>query len=102
MWMLMATSDLRTDYEVLGMVRGSCMQATHLGGDIMASLRKLVGGEVREYSNLLKRARDEAVENMTAEAEKLGANAVIGVRFSTASVTSGAAEVIAYGTAVKI
>ncbi len=100
--MLLATSDLSADYEVLGMVRGSCMQATHLGGDIMASLRKLIGGEVREYSDLLQRARDEAIENMKEEARQKGANAIIGVRFSTASVTSGAAEVIAYGTAVKI
>ena len=100
--MIIATSDLRTDYEVLGLVRGSCMQATHLGRDILASLRKLVGGEVSEYADLLKRARDEAMREMTEEAEKLGANAVIGVRFSTASITSGAAEVIVYGTAVKI
>ncbi len=100
--MMLATSDLRAEYEVLGMVRGSCMQATHLGGDIMASLRKLVGGEVSEYSNLLKQARDEAIEAMIAEAKDMGANAIIGVRFSTASVTSGAAEVIAYGTAVRI
>ena len=100
--MLLATSDLRTDYEVLGLVRGSCMQATHLGRDIMASLRKLVGGEVSEYADLLKRARDTAVEDMIEQGREMGANAIIGVRFSTASVTSGAAEVIVYGTAVRI
>ncbi len=100
--MLLATSDLRTDYEVLGLVRGSCMQATHLGRDILASLRKLVGGEVSEYADLLKRARDTAVEDMIEQGRELGANAIIGVRFSTASVTSGAAEVIVYGTAVRI
>lgn len=100
--MLLATSDLRTDYEVLGLVRGSCMQATHLGRDIMASLRKLVGGEVSEYADLLKRARDTAVEDMIEQGREMGANAIIGLRFSTASVTSGAAEVIVYGTAVRI
>ncbi len=100
--MLLATSDLRTDYEVLGLVRGSCMQATHLGRDILASLRKLVGGEVTEYADLLRRARDTAMEDMIEQGHKMGANAIIGVRFSTASVTSGAAEVIVYGTAVKI
>ncbi len=100
--MILATSDLRTDYEVLGMVRGSCMRATHLGRDIMAELRKLVGGQVNEYADLLKSARDEAIEEMTAEASALGANAIISVRFSTASITTGAAEVIVYGTAVRI
>lgn len=100
--MILATSDLRTDYEVLGMVRGSCMRATHLGRDIMAELRKLVGGQVNEYADLLKSARDEAIEEMTAEASALGANAIISVRFSTASITKGAAEVIVYGTAVRI
>ncbi len=100
--MLLATSDLRTEYEVLGLVRGSCMQATHLGRDILASLRKLVGGEVSEYADLLKRARDQAIAEMISDAADLGANGVIGVRFSTASITSGAAEVIVYGTAVKI
>ena len=100
--MILATSDLRTDYEVLGMVRGSCMRATHLGRDIMAGLRKLVGGQVNEYADLLKSARDEAIEEMTAEASALGANAIISVRFSTASITTGAAEVIVYGTAVRI
>ncbi|MFO8059642.1 MAG: YbjQ family protein [Bacillota bacterium] len=100
--MLLATSDLRTDYEVLGLVRGSCMQATHLGRDILASLRKLIGGEVTEYAELLKRARDRAIEDMVAQAEDMGANGIIGMRFSTASITSGAAEVIVYGTAVRI
>ncbi|MEW6244931.1 MAG: YbjQ family protein [Bacillota bacterium] len=100
--MLLATVDLRTDYQVLGLVKGSSMKAKHLGKDIMAEIRKLVGGEVREYAELLTEAREEAIAKMTAEAEKLGANAVIGVRFATSTITSGAAEIIAYGTAVKI
>ncbi|MDQ7794908.1 MAG: YbjQ family protein [bacterium] len=100
--MLLATSDLRTDYQVLGMVKGSCMRARHLGQDIMASLRKVVGGEVQEYASLLKEAREAATEQMVAEAQQLGANAIIGIRFSTSTITTGAAEIIVYGTAVKI
>ncbi len=100
--MLLATVDLNTEYKVLGMVRGSTMRARHLGQDIMASLRKLVGGEVTEYASLLAEARERALAEMVREAEKLGANAVIGVRLGTSTITMGAAEVIAYGTAVKI
>ncbi len=100
--MLLSTVDLRTEYQVLGLVKGSSMKAKHLGKDIMAEIRKLVGGEVREYAELLTEAREEAIARMIAEADKLGANAVIGVRFATSTITSGAAEIIAYGTAVKI
>lgn len=100
--MIIATSDINANYEVLGLVRGSSMRATHLGRDILASLRKLVGGDVTEYADLLKNARERAIKEMTKEAEDLGANAVIAVRFSTASISSGAAEVIVYGTAIKI
>ena len=99
--MLLATTDLKREYEVLGMVRGSDMKAVHLGKDITAGLRKLVGGKVGEYSDLLKEARDQALEEMMAEAEEMNADAVIGVRFATSTITSGAAEVVAYGTAVK-
>jgi len=100
--MLMATVDLNTEYKVLGLVKGSTMRARHLGQDIMAGLRKLVGGEVAEYASLLIEAREEAIAGMVREAEKLGANAIIGVRFASSTITQGAAEVIAYGTAVKI
>jgi uncharacterized protein YbjQ (UPF0145 family) len=100
--MLLATSDLRVDYEVLGLVKGSCMRAKHLGQDIVAGLRKIVGGEITEYARLLEEAREVAIKGMIAEAEALGANAVIGVRFATSTITAGAAEIIAYGTAVKI
>lgn len=78
------------------------MRARHLGQDIMAELRKLVGGEVREYAALLREAREAALKEMVEEAEQLGANAIIGIRFSTANITSGAAEIVVYGTAVKI
>jgi uncharacterized protein YbjQ (UPF0145 family) len=100
--MLLATTDLRTEYEVLGMVKGSSTKAKHLGKDIVAGLRKIVGGDVKEYAELLQEARDEAENRMIAEAEKLGANAVIGIRFSTSSISQGMAEILAYGTAVRI
>jgi uncharacterized protein YbjQ (UPF0145 family) len=100
--MLMSIVDLNTDYKVLGLVKGSTMRARHLGQDIMAGLRKLVGGEVAEYASLLLEAREEAIKAMTREAEQLGANAIIGVRFASSTITTGAAEVIAYGTAVRI
>jgi uncharacterized protein YbjQ (UPF0145 family) len=100
--MLLATTDLRTEYEVLGMVKGSSTKAKHLGKDIVAGLRKIVGGDVKEYAELLQEARDEAENRMIAEAEKLGANAIIGIRFSTSSISQGMAEMLAYGTAVRI
>jgi uncharacterized protein YbjQ (UPF0145 family) len=100
--MLLATTDLRTEYEVLGMVKGSSTKAKHLGKDIVAGLRKIVGGDVKEYAEQLQEARDEAENRMIAEAEKLGANAVIGIRFSTSSISQGMAEMLAYGTAVRI
>lgn len=99
--MLLSTTDLKKDYETLGLVRGSEMKAVHLGKDITAAIRKIFGGDVREYSDLLKEARDQALEEMKADAEDLGADAIIGVRFATSTITSGAAEIVAYGTAVK-
>lgn len=92
---------LHTDYEVLGIVIGNKVRAAHIGRDIMAALKNLVGGEVKEYTELLKKVRQEAMEEMIAEAEKLGANGIIGVQFASAQVASGMAEIIAYGTAVK-
>lgn len=100
--MLLATSDLKTDYEVLGMVQGSRIKAVHLGKDIVAGLRRLVGGNVTEYAKMIEEARESAIEDMIKEAEKLGANAIIGIRYSSSNVAQGIAEIIAYGTAVKI
>lgn len=100
--MLITTSDLRTEYQVLGLVYGSSMRAVHLGKDIVAALRKLVGGQVTEYARLLDEARREAIDRMVAQAERMGANAVVCVRFATSTITTGAAELVAYGTAVKI
>jgi len=99
---LITTTDLKTDYEVLGLVRGNKTKARHVGMDILALLRNLVGGEVKEYSSLLREAREEAIAEMVAEAEKLGADAIVGVRLATSQIGSGIAEVIAYGTAVKL
>lgn len=100
--MLLATSDLRTEYQVLGMVQGSRVKAVHLGKDIIAGLRRLVGGEVTEYSKMINDARQSAMDDMIAEAEKLGANAIIGIRYTSSAVGQGIAEIVAYGTAVKI
>jgi uncharacterized protein YbjQ (UPF0145 family) len=84
------------------MVKGSSTKAKHLGKDIVAGLRKIVGGDVKEYAELLQEARDEAERRMVDEAEKIGANAIIGIRYSTSSISQGMAEIVAYGTAVRI
>ena len=88
--------------ETLGLVRGNTIRARHIGRDIMAGLRTIVGGEIKEYTQMLSQARDQAVEQMVAQAERLGANAIVGVRFTTSQTMSGAAEILAYGTAVRI
>jgi uncharacterized protein YbjQ (UPF0145 family) len=88
--------------ETLGLVRGSTIRARHMGRDIMAGLRNIVGGEVKEYTLMLAQAREEAMQRMIEQAEKLGANAIVGARFVTSMVMSGAAEMVAYGTAVKV
>jgi len=84
----------------LGMVQGNTVRAKHAGRDIMAGLKNLFGGELKGYTELLSEAREEAVGRMIEQARAIGANAVINVRFSTSSVTAGAAELFAYGTAV--
>lgn len=88
--------------ESLGLVRGSTIRAKHMGKDIMAGLRSIVGGEVKEYTEMLVECRNDASNRMLAHAEKLGADAVINVRFTTSQVMAGAAELLAYGTAVKL
>ena len=85
-----------------GVVSGSTVRAKHLGRDIMAGLRNLVGGELTGYTELLQEARQEAIDRMVADAKRLGANAVVNVRFSTSSIAQGAAELFAYGTAVEV
>jgi len=88
--------------ETLGLVRGSTIRARHMGHDLMAGLRNIVGGEVKDYTVMLAQAREEAIQRMIEQAEKMGANAIVGTRFVTSMVMSGAAEMVAYGTAVKV
>lgn len=85
-----------------GMVSGSTVRAKHAGKDIAASLKNFFGGEIKGYTELMEESRKEAIARMITQAEKLGANAVINVRFATSAITVGAAEVYAYGTAVKV
>ena len=92
----------RTIREFYGVVSGSTVRAKHIGRDLMASLKNLVGGELKGYTELLQEARQEALDRMAAQAQSMGANAVVNVRFSTSSVAQGAAELFAYGTAVRV
>ena len=86
----------------LGLVQGSTVRSKHVGKDIMAGLKNIVGGELKGYTDLLKEARQEATDRMVQQAQAVGANAVLNVRFSTSSITQGAAEMLAYGTAVVL
>ena len=102
--MLITTQDNFEDYEIietLGLVRGNTVRARHIGNDIMAGLRNIVGGEITEYTKLLAESREQSVDRMVADAERLGANGVVCVRFITAAIMQGASELLAYGTAVK-
>ena len=86
----------------LGMVRGNTIRARHIGKDIVAGLRSIVGGEIIEYTKLIAEAREQAVDRMINEADNLNADAIINVRFTTSVLMGGAAELLAYGTAVKL
>ena len=88
--------------KTLGLVRGTTVRAHHVGNDIIAYMRNLVGGEVMEYTKMLAEAREQALDRMLEDARKMGANAVIDMRFSTSDIASGAAEVLVYGTAVEV
>lgn len=92
----------RETAETLGLVRGNTIRARNVGRDITQGLRNIVGGELKAYTTLLTDAREEALERMEAEAEELGADAVVNVRFETSQVANGAAELLAYGTAVRL
>lgn len=103
--MILCTSHELAGYRVartLGLVRGNTIRTRHLGKDILAFLRNLVGGEVSEYTKLMAEAREQALDRMVEHARELGANAIVGVRFQTTEVMAGAAELLAYGTAVVI
>ncbi len=88
--------------EFFGIVSGSTVRAKHVGRDIMAGLKNIIGGELKGYTELLGEARQEAMDRMVQQAESVGANAVVNIRFSTSSVAQGAAELFAYGTAVRV
>lgn len=103
--MLIVTTEIIPGHrivQILGLVRGNTIRARHLGRDIMAGLKSMVGGEIKSYTDLLTKAREEALGRMVEEAQKMGANGVVNVRFTTSSVMQGAAELFAYGTAVVI
>ena len=103
--MILSTTDTipgKTITKHLGLVRGNTIRARHVGKDILAALRNLVGGEIAEYTKLLGESREQALDRMVEEAQGLGANAIVGIRFSTAEVAAHAAEILAYGTAVVV
>lgn len=86
----------------LGLVQGSTVRAKHVGRDLMAGLKNLVGGELKGYTELLQESRAEAIQRMVEQSESIGANAILNIRFSTSSIASGASELYAYGTAVVL
>ena len=88
--------------ETLGIARGSTVRARHLGRDIFAALKNIVGGEISEYTRLLADAREEALQRMVLDAGRMGADAILNVRFTTSTVMQGCSEILAYGTAVKL
>ena len=92
----------RTITQHYGIVQGSTIRAKHIGRDIAAGLKNIVGGELKGYTELLQEARQEAMNRMVQQATQLGANAIVNVRFATSSVAQGAAELFAYGTAVRV
>jgi uncharacterized protein YbjQ (UPF0145 family) len=103
--MLLSTTYDLPGYKIIeniDVVRGSTVRARHLGRDIMAGFKNMIGGEIRSYTELMSDAREQAMERMIADAEHLGADAVIGMRFVTATVMQGASELLAYGTAVRV
>jgi uncharacterized protein YbjQ (UPF0145 family) len=103
--MIVTTSDTiagKTIKETKGLVRGNTIRARHVGHDFMASLRGVVGGEITNYTKMMGESREQALDRMVEEAEALGANAVVALRFSTSMIMQNAAEILAYGTAVVI
>jgi uncharacterized protein YbjQ (UPF0145 family) len=88
--------------KTLGLARGNTIRARHIGHDVMAGLRNIVGGEITDYTKMLAEAREQSIQRMVQDAERMGANAVVGVRFVTSMVMSGASELLAYGTAVEL
>lgn len=103
--MLLTTQDVFEDYEIvqtLGAVKGNVVRARHVGRDIMAAFRNVVGGEILEYTKLIAEAREQAIDRMIKNAEEMGADGIVCMRFTTSAIMSGASELLAYGTAVKL
>ncbi len=103
--MLITTQDNFADLDIsetLGLVKGNTIRARHVGKDIIAGLRMIIGGEITEYTKMIAESREQAVDRMIVDATIMGADAIVGVKFTTASMMRGAAELLAYGTAVKI
>ncbi|HDN58751.1 MAG: YbjQ family protein [Candidatus Neomarinimicrobiota bacterium] len=103
--MILTTQDFLAEYEItqtLGLVKGNTIRTRHIGKDILAAIRNIVGGEIPEYTKMMAESREQAIDRMIREAEELGADAIVGVRFTTSTVMQGAAELLAYGTAVRI
>ncbi|MBA7632556.1 hypothetical protein ES703_40104 [subsurface metagenome] len=103
--MIITTSDQLEGKKItktIGLVRGSTIRARHVGRDIMAGLRSLVGGEIVDYTKMMAEAREQAIQRMVEDAEKKGANAVIGMKFTTSMIMSNASEILAYGTGVVV
>ena len=103
--MLITTQDEFVDHEIvdtLGLVRGNTIRARHIGKDILAMLRMLVGGEITEYTKMLAESREQAIDRMVREASGMNADAIVAMRFTTSPVMQGSAELLAYGTAVKL
>lgn len=92
----------RDIYESIGIARGSTVRARNIGRDIFAGLKNIVGGEIEEYTRLQAQAREQALQRMIQDAQRLGADAVVNVRFTTSMIMQGASEILAYGTAVKL
>ena len=103
--MIVTTTDAipgRKITKVLGLVRGNTIRARHLGRDIMAGFKNLVGGEISDYTKMMAESREQALDRMIEDAESLGANAIVGVRFTTASMMQSSAELLAYGTGIQV
>ncbi|HVS19076.1 MAG TPA: YbjQ family protein [Planctomycetota bacterium] len=103
--MILVTTDELPGREVaavIGLVRGNTVRARHLGRDILAGLKNMVGGEIDDYTKLLAESREQSLDRMIAEAQARGADAILGLRFATSEIASGASEFLAYGTAVKL
>jgi uncharacterized protein YbjQ (UPF0145 family) len=101
---LVTSDDIRGKkiVKVLGLVKGNTIRARHVGRDILAAFRNFIGGEISDYTKMIAESREQSLDRMVAEAEKLGANAVVALRFSTSSMMQGAAELLCYGTAVVV